>query len=76
MNMSQVDLEQVRELARMLARRVQAEPAFAERILDDPGTTLTAAGLPEDFVEEFLMQTQLSEVQGYLSPPCGLTVIM
>lgn len=74
--MSQINLEQVRELARMLARRAQAEPAFAERILEDPTSTLTAAGLPEDFVEEFLTQAQLSEVQGYLSPSCGLTVIM
>ncbi|HET8844688.1 MAG TPA: hypothetical protein VFN35_24670 [Ktedonobacteraceae bacterium] len=74
--MSQINLEQVRELARMLARRAQAEPAFAERILEDPISTLTAAGLPADFVEEFLAQAQLSEVQGYLSPSCGLTVIM
>jgi hypothetical protein len=74
--MSQKDLEQTRALARMLVRRVQTEPAFAERILNDPVSTLTAAGLPENFVEEFLTQTQLSEVQGYLSPSCGLTVIM
>lgn len=74
--MSQVDLEQVRALARMLARRAQTEPEFAERILDDPFPVLTGLGLPEDFVEEFLAQAQLSDVQGYLAPSCGLTVIM
>lgn len=74
--MSQIELEQVRTLARSLARRVQTEPAFAERILNDPLATLTNEGLPANFVEEFLAQTQLSEVQGYASPSCGLTVIM
>lgn len=74
--MSQIELEQVRELARSLARRAQTEPAFAERIEHDPVTTLTAEGLPENFIEEFLAQTHLSDVQGYLSPLCGLTVIL
>ncbi len=74
--MSQKDLEQTRGLARALARKAQAEPAFARRIMDDPVTVLTEAGLPEHFVEEFLTQTQLSDVQGYLAPSCGLTVIM
>jgi hypothetical protein len=74
--MSQMDLEQVRQLARMLAKRSQAEPAFAERILNDPISTLTDAGLPEDFVEEFLIQAQLSDVQGYHALSCGLTVII
>jgi hypothetical protein len=74
--MSQIDLEKARQLARQLARRAQAEPAFAERILNDPIATLTDAGLPEDFVEEFLIQTQLSDVQGYHALSCGLTVLI
>jgi CO dehydrogenase/acetyl-CoA synthase delta subunit len=74
--MSTMDLEQARTLARMLAKRVQDDPAFAQRIVRDPVTTLTRAGLPADFVDEFLERAQLSEVQGYLSPSCGLTVIM
>jgi hypothetical protein len=74
--MGDVDLEQLRALARQLANRVQNDPSFAESVLHDPVLALTSAGLPEDFVEEFLARTNLSEVQGYLSPSCGLTVIM
>ncbi len=74
--MSNIDLEQARVLARTLANRAQNDPSFAQRILQDPMTTLTRAGLPADFVEEFLARAELSEVQGYLSPSCGLTVIM
>lgn len=74
--MSQIELEQVRALARTLARRAQAEPAFAKRILNDPIALLTSEGLPENFVEEFLAQTQLSDVQGYAGTLCGLTIII
>lgn len=74
--MSDVDIEQTRAIARTLASRALTEPSFAESILQDPIATLTNAGLPADFVEEFLARTQLSEVQGYFAPSCGLTVLM
>jgi hypothetical protein len=74
--MDQHTLERIREIARSLARRVQADPKFAEQVRDDPHTVLNAAGLPDEFVSEFLEQTQLSEIQGYGSPSCGLTFIL
>jgi len=74
--MDTVDLEQARTTARTLARRIQEDPAFVEQIQQDPIAALTAAGLPEDFVLEFLDRTQISDVHGYLSPSCGLTVIL
>jgi hypothetical protein len=74
--MSDNILEQVRAIARILAERAQTDSSFAESILQDPMATLMAAGLPAEFVEEFLARSELSEVQGYLSPSCGLTVIM
>jgi hypothetical protein len=74
--MKPIDIEQARAIARALAQRVQQEPAFAEQIRQDPTSILAAAGLPEEFVEEFLQQSQLAEVQGYLSPSCGLTFIL
>jgi hypothetical protein len=74
--MSDIILEQVRAIARTLAERAQADSSFAESILQDPTATLTAAGLPAEFVEEFLVRSELSEVQGYLALSCGLTVIM
>ena len=74
--MEDTDLGRARTMARILAHRAQTDPTFAESILQDPISTLTTAGLPAKFVAEFLERTQLSEVQGYLSPSCGLTVIM
>jgi len=74
--MDQYNLEQIRNIARSLARRAQEDPDFAEQIREDPYSVLNTAGLPEGFVPEFLEQTQLSEIQGYGSPSCGLTVIL
>ena len=74
--MHPVDLEQARATARALAIRAQQDSVFAEQLLQNPTLILTSAGLPEDFVQEFLERTQLSEVQGYMSPLCGLTIIM
>jgi hypothetical protein len=74
--MDQLTMEQLRNLARSLANRVQNEPEFAEQIREDPYAVLNAMGLPEEFVPEFLEQTQLSEIQGYASLSCGLTVIL
>ncbi len=74
--MHSVDLERARATARTLAIRAQQDPRFAEQLLQNPTSVLTAAGLPEDFVQEFLERTQLSDVQGYISPSCGLTVIL
>lgn len=74
--MDQHTLEEARTIARSLARRAQDDPVFAEQVRDNPYTVLNAAGLPEEFVQEFLEQTQLSEIQGYSSPSCGLTIIM
>jgi hypothetical protein len=74
--MDQQSLERIRDIARSLARRAQDDPDFAEQVREDPYSVLNSSGLPEEFVPEFLEQTQLSEVQGYASPSCGLTVIL
>ncbi len=74
--MNSAELEKARVTARALALRIQQDRQFAHRIMQDPITVLTEAGLPEDFVFEFLERTQLSDVQGYMAPSCGLTVLM
>lgn len=74
--MGQYDLESVRDVARTLARRAHSEQAFRENILVHPVETLTAAGLPEEFVTTFLQETQLGEVSGYeLSQQCLISDI-
>ena len=74
--MDLAELEKARVTGRALALRVQQDVHFANRIMQDPISVLTEAGLPEDFVAEFLERTQLSDVQGYMAPSCGLTVLM
>jgi hypothetical protein len=74
--MDQQSLERIRHIARSLAQRAHDDPNFAQQVRDDPYSVLSSAGLPEEFVPEFLEQTQLSEIQGYASPSCGLTVLL
>lgn len=63
--MNQHDIEHVREIARSLAQRALFEQEFRERIQEEPVATLTAAGLPEEFVATFLQETQLGDVFAY-----------
>ncbi|MBA2392228.1 MAG: hypothetical protein H0V70_05725 [Ktedonobacteraceae bacterium] len=65
-------LQNIRSTARDLADRVQQDPAFKEQVLDDPSKTLTAAGLPEIAVSDFMRETELGEVAGY-GFVCSLT---
>lgn len=65
-----------RAIARALALRARAEQTFRENILEHPVETLTAAGLPEEFVASFLQETQLGEVAGYeLNQQCLISDI-
>ncbi len=63
--MNQYDIEHVREIARSLAQRALSEQEFRELLQEEPVATLTAAGLPEEFVATFMQKTQLSEVSAY-----------
>ncbi len=70
--------EQVRAIACRLAEQARKNPVFKEQILQDPQGTLTAAGLPEQAVADFLRETGLGDVSGYMMGPlvqCGLTLI-
>ncbi|HVU66245.1 MAG TPA: hypothetical protein VHD63_03910 [Ktedonobacteraceae bacterium] len=63
--MAQHDMQQVRELARSLAKRAWTDEDFRQQIQDNPVETLTSAGLPGEFAEAFLHEAQLSEVSAY-----------
>ena len=70
--------EQVRALARRLAEKAKNDPAFREQIMQDPMSTLTSAGLPEQAVADFLRETGLGDVSGYMLGPlgqCGISLI-
>lgn len=64
--MNQVDLEQVRALARRFAERIRADPDFRELVQADPEILLTE-GLPELAMADLLHSTDLLDVSGYLS---------
>lgn len=64
-------LHHIRATARGLADRVKGDQAFKEQVLQDPSATLTAAGLPEIAVSDFMRETGLGEVAGYFV--CSLT---
>ncbi len=74
--MSSHNIKQVRVIARQLAARAKTDPIFKEQIQKDPVGTLTTAGLPQEFVPDFLRETQLGDVSGYIGQiGCSLTVI-
>lgn len=64
-------LQHIRTTARGLADRVSTDEAFKAQVQSDPSGTLTAAGLPEIAVGDFMRETGLSEVAGYFV--CSLT---
>lgn len=60
--------EQVRRTAKQIAHRLIDEPEFRSQVREDPTSALTAAGLPEDAVADFLSEIgadQHQEVSGY-----------
>jgi hypothetical protein len=63
--MGQIDLEQVRAIARRIAERIREDPAFKELVQANP-SVLLAEGLPELAVADFLRSTDLLDVSGYL----------
>lgn len=56
----------LRQKAGELAKRLQTDESFRSQVEADPRGTLTAAGLPDKAVEDFLNEN--SEVTGY--KPC------
>jgi len=70
--------EQIRAIARRLAEKARNDPAFREQIMQDPQSTLTSAGLSEQAIADFLRETGLGDVSGYMLGPlgqCGLSLI-
>ncbi len=59
------NIEQIRALARSIAERGKQDQDFRQQIKLDPVTTLTNAGLPEEFVYIFLQEVQAGEVSAY-----------
>lgn len=78
--MSSSHQERVRQKALEIAERASRDPAFMERLRNDPEETLLEAGLPEMAVGDYIREAGLTaEVGGYileeLDIPCVITVV-
>jgi hypothetical protein len=63
-----------------IAQRAAGDPAFMERLRNDPEETLLEAGLPEKAVGDYIREAGLTaEVGGYileeLDIPCALSIL-
>ena len=73
--MSSNNIEQARTTARKLAIRIKTDSAFKAQVQKEPVSTLIAMGLPEEFIPDFLRETQLTDVSGYIGGgTCLLTI--
>ncbi|GCE14644.1 hypothetical protein [Tengunoibacter tsumagoiensis] len=67
--------EHIRALARQLGARLKTDATFKEQVEKNPIDALGAAGLQKEVVADFLRETGLGDVAGYLgSGFCSLTV--
>lgn len=74
MSMGQQDIAEARTTAKQLAHRLIDDESFAQQVKSDPTGALTAAGLPEEAVSDFMRQFRVEsdEVSGY-ADGCVLT---
>ncbi|MFW6074702.1 MAG: hypothetical protein ACOC9Y_03850 [Chloroflexota bacterium] len=76
MSMNQMQSNEARETAKQLAHRLIDDPDFGQQVKDNPVATLTAAGLPEEGVDEFLGQfPAMAEVSGYQLEAAGCKIL-
>lgn len=69
-----VRLRTARSLLRTILERAQADPAYRERLREDPAEFLLREGLPYDVIEDFLGEAGVQgEVTGYGVRSCANT---
>lgn len=67
MSTNQVNVEEARTIGRQLAHRLIDDADFRRQLKESPSETLTAAGLPEEAVPDFMREFPVSpEVSGYI----------
>lgn len=70
------DMDQIRAIARSIAEQGRQDEDFRQQIRLDPVSTLTKAGLPEEFVQTFLREVQSGEVTAYsFERKCQLSLV-
>ncbi len=62
----QESLNRIRTQIQEIAERVKSEPEYMQRIKDDPLSTLSAAGLPKEMIQQLIDgKAEEAEVSGY-----------
>lgn len=64
------ELNQIREQAAVIAKRISNDAAFKAQVLSNPEATLLAAGMVVETIPEFLAEQQDREGRGYVN--CGV----
>jgi hypothetical protein len=63
---SQPDAQQMRDKGRAILERLQSDSAFKQQVEQDPKGALSAAGIPDRAVEDFMREASVAgDVQGY-----------
>lgn len=72
------DLVQVRNVAKTIVRRAIKDEAFGNQLRSQPRTTVLEAGMPEQFVDDFIYNELGLEpdVGGYMIDKCVFTCFL
>jgi hypothetical protein len=64
---NQPDAQQMREKGLAILERLQSDSAFKQQVEQDPKGALSAAGIPDRAVEDFMREASVAgDVQGYM----------
>ena len=59
-------LQQLRTQAQQIAERIKQDPSYLDRIKSDPVATLSAAGIPQQVIDNLVAgKTEEADVSGY-----------
>ena len=72
--MSSSDVEEARKKSQAILDRATSDESFRQKLSDDPEGTLRAEGLPDEAIIDFVRETELGDVAGYMRiVDCGFT---
>ena len=72
--MSTPPVEEIRRKSEAILKRAESDEPFRQKLVDDPEGTLRAEGLPDEAIIDFVRETELGDVAGYMRiVDCGFT---
>ena len=72
--MSSPPVEEIRRKSEAIVERAQSDEPFRQKLVADPEGTLRAEGLPDEAITDFVRETDLGDVAGYMRiADCGIS---